>query len=162
MGGSYTLPDQQCSLGFFRSLTLMSIQLPPFVLLYQCHPSSSYFSLLSLSLINQCQAIQQKGQYSFLACLLGSSYMSLCPDPPPSPTQQSPSSFHKAKTQAHTANMKGCSEAALGRGRKWGRHFSHLCLFFLLFSASVQPEKERDATVVYIIHGRHRRKWAIE
>lgn len=130
---SYTLPDQRCSPGFFRSLTLMSIQLPPSILLYQCHPSSSHFSLLSLYLINQCQAVQQQGQHSFLACLLGSSYMSLCPDPPPSPTQQSPSSFHEAETQAHTANMKGCSEAALGRGRKWGRHFSHLCLFFLLF-----------------------------
>lgn len=53
------------------------------------------FSLLflCLSLINQCQAVQQQGRHSSPAYLLCFSYMSLCPDPPPPPTQRPPSSF---------------------------------------------------------------------
>ncbi len=98
---SYPLPDQRCSPGHFRSLSaLQEPNSPSSSQLYQCHPSLLIFSLLSLrlslSLINQCQAVQQQGRHSFPACLLGSSYMSLCPDPPPPPTQQPPSSFHKA------------------------------------------------------------------
>lgn len=80
----YPLPDQQCSLGLFRSLSPLRtrVQLPHAGLLYQCHPSLLIFSL-SFSLINQCQAVQQQGQHSFPACLLSSSCMSLCVDPPP-------------------------------------------------------------------------------
>lgn len=73
---------------------------PPCLAYYTNATPLFLFSLFSLSvflsLINQCQAVQQQGLHSFPACLLSSAYMSLCPDPPPPPTQQPPSSFHMA------------------------------------------------------------------
>lgn len=87
----YPLPDQQCSLGLFRSLSprVPESNSPMLACYSSATPLFLFFLCLSfsLSLINQCQAVQQQGQHSFPACLLSSSCMSLCADPPPPPAQ---------------------------------------------------------------------------
>lgn len=145
-----------------ESHTPTRVQLPHVWPTIPVPPLSSYF-LSSLSfppIINQCQAIQQQGRHSFPACLFSSSDMSLCPDPPPPPTRQPPSSFHMAaelEPKAHAANMKGCSEAVLGREKSEEEAFLSLKSFLPLATGG-----KRDSTVIYIIHGTNGRKQTIE
>lgn len=82
-------------------------------------PLSSYFLSVFLSLINQCQAVQQQGQHSFPGCLLSSSCMSLCADPPPPPARAATvilSHGRRAETPG-PHDMKG-SQAEWGGGEK--------------------------------------------
>lgn len=133
----------------------MRVQLLPVWLTIPVPPLSSYFlsspPCLSLSLIN----VKLSNNKASILPLPSSSVPCICHcDPPPLPTQWPPSSFHMAaelKTQAHSANMKGCS--AKGREKVKGKHFSHFFPFFLPFPALINLGTERDAVVVCIIHG---------
>lgn len=167
---SHSLPDQHFSPGLFRSPSPLQESSSPACLAYYTNATPLLFSLFSLSvflsLINQCQAVQKQGRHSFLACFLGSSYMSLCPDPPTPPTQRPPPPFHMAtelRLRPTLPTWKLVQKQHWeGKKKVRRRHFSHFCLFFLLFPAFLRPREERDSTVVYIIHGTHRRKRAIE
>lgn len=159
----YPLPDQKCSpRGSSGVSHPYESPAPPCLAYYTSATPLLLFSRFSvfLPIINQCQAIQQQGRHSFPACLFSSSDMSLCPDPPPPPTRQPPSSFHMAaelEPKAHAANMKGCSEAVLGREKSEEEAFLSLKSFLPLATGG-----KRDSTVIYIIHGTNGRKQTIE
>lgn len=159
----YPLPDQKCSpRGSSGVSHPYESPAPPCLAYYTSATPLLLFSRCSvfLPIINQCQAIQQQGRHSFPACLFSSSDMSLCPDPPPPPTRQPPSSFHMAaelEPKAHAANMKGCSEAVLGREKSEEEAFLSLKSFLPLATGG-----KRDSTVIYIIHGTNGRKQTIQ
>lgn len=159
----YPLPDQKCSpQGSSGVSHPYKSPAPPCLAYYTSSTPLLLFFLFSvfLPIINQCQAIQQQGRHSFPACFFSSSDMSLCPDPPPPPTRQPPSSFHMAtelEPKAHAANMKGCSEAVLGREKSEEEAFLSLKSFLPLATGG-----KRDSTVIYIIHGTNGRKQTIE
>lgn len=147
----YPLPDQQCSLGLFRSLSPLRtrVQLPHAGLLYQCHPSLLIFSL-SFSLINQCQAVQQQGQHSFPACLLSSSCMSLCVDPPPPSARAATiilSHGHRAEAQGpHCQHERFTGSVRGGQKKKKvrRRQCSHFNLFF------VWPQEKKKGSLHHL------------
>lgn len=138
----YPLPDQQCSLGLFRSLSPLRtrVQLPHAGLLYQCHPSLLIFSL-SFSLINQCQAVQQQGQHSFPACLLSSSCMSLCVDPPP-PSARAATIILSHGRRAEAPDPHCQHERFTGSVRGAKKKVRRQCSLFNLFFVWLREKKK--------------------
>lgn len=115
---------------------------PPHCLVYYTNATPLFlFSLffLCLSLINQCQAVQQQGRHSFSACLLCSSYMSLCHDPPPCTNTATTIIFsHGCWNPGPHCQHKTLVRDSVRKREKneKKKHFSHFCLFVLYLSPS--------------------------
>ena len=172
---SYPLPHQQCSPGLFRSLMPLRgsnppppppPHTPPVWPTIPMPPLSSYFLSsfsVSLSLIN----VKPFNNKADILPLPASSVPRICHCAltlPLAPTQRPPSSFHMA------AELKNpgphCQHERLFRGSVRNREKSEEETFLSLLSfrppfsflPSCGRGIRREAMVIYIIHGRHRRK----
>lgn len=155
---SYPLPDQQCSLGLFRSLSpLQESNSPPVWPTIPMPPLSSYFlSSLSLSFSLSLINVKPSNNKAGILSLPGSSVPCICHCALTLPLHQLSGHHHPFTWPQSRNSGPHCQHERLFRGsvRKEvrRRHFSHFCLFFLPFPAFLWSGEERDS-IVYIIHG---------